>query len=147
MQHLSPPAYGNAHSLFLQEDPPPLLYSPSPLTVLSQALMLGLPRLRSLAVFSWEGLSCFRPPSWCLWLCYHVQACSADHMIGQWIRETSYGGKEYNFIGKADWLRRWQTQNNLLVGIWTRVLLLSQREKQWGTEVKRQNREGEAVRK
>ena len=134
MQHLPPPAYRNAHSLFLREDHPP---SPRPPFSSSthcsfSGFNAGSPQALLLGCLLLGRVVSFRPPSWCLWLCYQVQACSAHHMIGQWIWETSCWGKEYDFIWKASWLRRWQTQNNHLVGVWMRVLLQSQRERSNG---------------
>ena len=43
---------------------------------------------------------------------------------------------------------RLMSQSNHLVGVWMLVSVIeSEREKQWGTKVKRQKREGEAVKK
>ena len=78
--------------------------------------------------------------------CYWVQACSGCHMIGQWIQETRYWGKEKTLIGEpADREDgRLVPQNNLLIRVWI-IFYWSEIKKQWGTKVKRQNREGDAV--
>ena len=91
----------------------------SPQAMLLDCLLLG-------------GVVMFQTPTWCLRLCYQVQACSAHHTIGQWIWETSCWGKEYDLIWKAGRLRRWQTQNNYLVAVWLQVLSRSQRERSNG---------------
>ena len=46
--------------------------------------------------------------------CYWVQVCSTHHMTDHWIQEMMCWGKEYDFIQKSSWLRRWQT--HVLIG-------------------------------
>ena len=86
-----------------------------------------------------------------VYFCYWVQAHSAHRMTDQRIWEMRCWGKEYNFIRKTGWPRwcRLMSQSNHLVGgldarFFYRV---REREMKWGTKFKRQNREGEAVRK
>ena len=75
--------------------------------------------------------------------CYQVQAHSAHHTIGQWIRETRCWGKEETLIREpADREDgKLVPQNNHLIGVWMPgCYLWSEREKQWGTKVKKQKR-------
>ena len=74
--------------------------------------------------------------------CYWVQARSGCHMIGQWIQETRCWGKEETLIGEpADREDgRLVPQNNHLTRVWI-IFYWSEIKKQWGTKVKRQNRE------
>ena len=72
--------------------------------------------------------------SW--WPCYWVQAHSISYMIGQWILEMRCGGKEYNFLQKAGWRRRGQTNVSEQPSLGL-VLLWIWDEGKWGNKIKR----------
>ena len=82
------------------------------------------------------------PPTIQDWnLCYQVQAhCTTS----QWIQEKRHWSKKHNSIQKV----RLMPWSGPLVGTWMPSSFIeSEREKQWVIKVKRQNREGGAVRK
>ena len=71
--------------------------------------------------------------------CYQVQAHFSHHMIGQQIQEMSCWGKEYDFIQRADWQRRWQTKVSKSLscwGPWCQVFLWIRDGERQGNNVK-----------
>lgn len=51
-------------------------------------------------ILQWGSAWTAHSNSW--WWCYQVLACSSHCTRGQWIWETRYWGKEYDFIWRAD---------------------------------------------
>ena len=71
--------------------------------------------------------------------CYQVQAHFSHHTIGQQIQEMSCWGKEYDFIQRADWQRRWQTKVSKSLscwGPWCQVFLWIRDGERQGNNVK-----------
>ena len=60
---------------------------------------------------------------WLCWNCYRVQACSAHHMIGQYIGRWCVGARNKNFNQKASRPRRWQFQKTISPQSQSRLLL------------------------